>query len=428
MDDNISPSRETLVRDGAPVARSGQQTVTRSRFGRRAILLVALALAASAAGYWIFFQPRGPSRTRTVTVPPQAVRDAEIGKRNISIVLNALGTAVPLGTVTIRAQIPGQLQSIGFKEGQTVHKGDFLAQIDPRPYQVALEQAQGQLAKDQALLDQAQSDLARYQTLARQDSISRQQADNQGFLVRQYQGAIMADQSVVDSAKLNISYCRILAPLDGRVGLRQVDVGNYVTNSDANGIVVITQFEPMSVVFSIAEDNLPAVMKQLKAGAVLPAIAFDRSNSTKIAEGQLLTTDNQVDPTTGSVKLRAIFPNHDEALFPQQFVNVQLTVETLSDQIAAPSSAIQRGSIGNMVYLLRPDGTVTARAVKLGPQQGDYVIVTEGLQIGDRVVIDGVDRLKEGAPVVVRNGGEGEGVAAPPSPDRQRRQRRNDQP
>ena len=311
-----------------------------------------------------------------------------------------------------------------------VHKGDFLAQVDPRPYEVALEQAQGQQAKDQALLEQAQSDLNRYQTLARQDSIARQQADNQVFLVRQYQSALISDQSQIDSAKLNIAYCHIVAPLDGRIGLRQVDVGNYVQNSDAGGIVVITQIQPISVLFSIPEDNLPAVTKRLRAGAVLPVEVYDRANVTKLAEGQLLTTDNQVDATTGSVKLRAIFPNQDDTLFPQQFVNVRLKVDTLTDQVAVPLAAIQRGSMGSMVYLLRPDSTVTARPVTLGPQEGDFVSVTSGLALGDHVVVDGVDRLREGAPVAVRNPvdaarGAAE-TAAPPAGER-RRQRRPDQ-
>ena len=429
MDDNIAPSRENLTRDGAPVARTAQERVAPGRFGRRIVMLCVL-IAVGAAGYWAFIMPRGASRSRTASVPPQAVRDAEVAKRDIAIVLNALGTVSPLGTVTVRTQISGQLQSLGFQEGQMVHKGDFLAQVDPRPYEVALEQAQGQQAKDQALLEQAQSDLNRYQTLARQDSIARQQADNQVFLVRQYQSALISDQSQIDSAKLNIAYCHIVAPLDGRIGLRQVDVGNYVQNSDAGGIVVITQIQPISVLFSIPEDNLPAVTKRLRAGAVLPVEVYDRANVTKLAEGQLLTTDNQVDATTGSVKLRAIFPNQDDTLFPQQFVNVRLKVDTLTDQVAVPLAAIQRGSMGSMVYLLRPDSTVTARPVTLGPQEGDFVSVTSGLALGDHVVVDGVDRLREGAPVAVRNPvdaarGAAE-TAAPPAGER-RRQRRPDQ-
>jgi multidrug efflux system membrane fusion protein len=282
-----------------------------------------------------------------------------------------------------------------------VNKGDFLAQIDPRPYQVALEQAQAQLAKDQALLKNAQVDLQRYNTLVSQNSIAKQTRDTQISLVAQYEATTKADQAQIDAQKLNLTYCRIVSPVTGRVGLRQVDAGNYVQTGDPNGIVVVTQLQPISVIFTLPEDNLPEVMKRVRAGAVLPVTAYDRTGSTELTQGKLDTVDNQIDTTTGTVKLRAIFDNEQEVLFPNQFVNVKLLVNTLHDAEIVPSAAIQRGAPGTFVYVVKPENTVGVQKVKLGPSDGQRIAVLSGLEPGENVVIDGTDRLRDGANVTV---------------------------
>jgi multidrug efflux system membrane fusion protein len=318
------------------------------------------------------------------------------------VIVSALGTVTPLATVTVKTQIAGQLQQIAFTEGQLVHKGDFLAQIDPRPYQAALDLAQAQLAKDEAVLRQAQVDLKRYQTLLKQDSIARQQADDQVYLVQQDEAAIKSDQAQIDTQKLNLAYCHIVAPTEGRVGLRQVDQGNYVQTSDANGIVVITQEQPISVVFSITEDNLPMVLKQIHAGGKLSVAAYDRANVVKLATGELATTDNEIDTTTGTVKLRALFANADESLFPNQFVNARLLVDTLHNVVTVPTAAIQRGAPGTFVYQVGTDSVVAVRTVKTGVTDGDKVQILSGIAAGDKVVIDGADRLRDGVHVTAK--------------------------
>ena len=341
---------------------------------------------------------------------PTAVNTAKAEKGDIQVILNALGTVTPLQTVTVLTQISGQLQTIGFTEGQMVKKGDFLAEIDPRPYQAALEQAQGTLVKDQALLKNAQVDEARYKKLVAEDSIASQQLDTQVALVRQYQGQVVTDQAAVDNAKLNLDYCHIVSPVTGRVGLRQVDQGNYVTpSSTTNGIVVVTQLQPISVLFTLPEDNIEAVTKPAHAGQSLQAVAMDKGNTVKLATGALTNIDNQIDTTTGTFKMRAQFDNTDETLFPNQFVNIQLLVETQHDQTIVPASAIQRGAPGTFVYLVNADSTVSVKPVKLGVSQGERQAIRSGLQPGDTVVTDGVDHLRDGAKVVVPG-------AAPPAP------------
>ena len=332
------------------------------------------------------------------------MRDAEAAKGDIPIAIDALGTVTPIATIVVRTQIAGKLQEVAFKEGQLVKAGDFLAQIDSRPFQATLAQAQGQLAKDTALLAQAQSDLARYQTLVKQDSIARQQVDDQGFLVVQDKAAMASDQAQIDAANLNIGYTHITAPINGRVGFRMVDQGNYVQSSDASGLVVITQLQPITVFFSIPEDSLRLVAARLNSGAPLPVTVLDRNNVKQLAVGALTTIDNQVDTSTGTVKLRATFANDDLALFPNQFVNVRLLADTLAGAVVAPNAAIQLGSIGNFVYVVRDDNSVSVRKVTIGAADAERTAVLTGLSVGEKVIIDGVDRLREGAKVVVRNG------------------------
>jgi membrane fusion protein, multidrug efflux system len=328
------------------------------------------------------------------------------------VTLTALGTVTPLATVTVRTQINGQLVELGFKEGQEVAKGDFLAEIDPRPYQATLDQMQGQLLRDQAQLANARHDLARYAKLVAENSISQQQRDTQEALVHQLEGTVATDQAQVEAAKLNLTYCRIVAPVAGRVGLRQVDPGNYVQVSDANGIVVITQMKPISVIFSVPEDELRTVIQRLNAGATLSVTAFNRSGTTKLATGTLTTIDNQIDPTTGTIKLRAQFDNADGTLFPNQFVNVQLLVNSLSDATLVPVAAIQRGAPGTFVYLVKPDATVAVQPVKLGPGDPEQVAVTSGLAPGDVVVVDGADKLRDGAKVALPDAEKQNALAA----------------
>ena len=352
-------------------------------------------------------QDRRPNRSTSVSVVTAAVQQGDL-----PVTLNALGTVTPLATVTVKTQISGRLVQIGFQEGQIVKAGDFIALVDPRPYEIALEQAQGQLVRDTALLHDAQIDLARYRTLMAQDSIPQQQLDTQEYLVRQYEGTVKTDEAMVRNAQLNLDYCHIVSPVTGRVGLRQVDQGNYVQTSDPNGLVVITQLQPISVIFTLPEDNVPAIMKRLGAGATLSVTAYDRALTTQLATGKLLTVDNQIDTTTGTVKLRAQFDNRDYGLFPNQFVTALLLVDTLKAATLVPSAAVQRGAPGTFVYVVNGERVVALRPVKLGPTDGQNVAVMSGLSTGEQVVIDGADKLRDGAKVTLASETGGRGAGA----------------
>jgi len=329
---------------------------------------------------------------------PVVAAPASLG--SLDVVMNGLGTATPLRTVTVRTRVDGELVSVKFAEGQLVKPGQLLAEIDPRPFQVALDQAQGQLARDEALLENARLDLARYEGLFKQDSIAKQQVDTQVSLVRQYEGAVRVDRSQVDNARLQLGYTKIAAPVGGRVGLRLVDQGNIVRSGDASGIVVITQLAPIAVVFTVPQDSVPVVLKRMQTERI-PVAAWDREGRTKIADGVLASADNQVDPATGTVKLKAQFANDDGALFPNQFVNVRMKLDTVRDAIVVPTAAVQRGAQGLFVYVVRDDRTVTPRPVKLGAAEGQRIVVADGLHEGELVVVDGMDRLRPGATVEV---------------------------
>ncbi|MBH3205685.1 MdtA/MuxA family multidrug efflux RND transporter periplasmic adaptor subunit [Serratia marcescens] len=332
--------------------------------------------------------------------PMSPVQAATATQQTVPRYLSGLGTATAANTVTVTSRVDGQLMAIHFTEGQQVKAGDLLAEIDPRPFQVQLTQAQGQLAKDQATLANARRDLARYQQLVKTNLVSRQELDTQASLVQQTEGAIKADQGAVDSAKLQITYSRITAPIDGRVGLKLVDVGNYVTSGSTTGLVVITQTHPIDVVFTLPEGNIADLLKAQKAGPV-SVEAWDRNNQNKLTTGSLLSLDNQIDTATGTIKLKARFANEDDALFPNQFVNARLQVDTLHDAVVIPTAALQMGNEGNFVWTLGEDNKVSKHRVTAGVQDSRQVVISAGLNAGDRVVTDGIDRLTEGMQVEV---------------------------
>jgi len=384
------------------------------------VVVVALLLLIALARYIQHEQPvpaaGGPGRGGQSG--PVAVSVATAVSGDIQLRVPALGTVTPLATVTVRTQISGIMQKISFTEGQTVRQGDSLAQIDPRPYEAALQQAQGNLRRDQALLADAKLDLKRYEGLVKEDSIAEQQLDTQRALVDQYSGTIESDEGQVRTAQVNLIYTHIVAPVTGRVGLRQVDQGNYVTPGDTNGIVVINQLQPITVIFPIPEDNVPALLRGLHEHGAPSVEAYDRTNSAKLADGKLLTLDNQIDVTTGTVKLRAQFENADGLLFPNQFVNIQLLLELLRDQIIIPNSAVRRGApngvVSTFVYVVNPDRTVKVRPVTLGVVDAERVAVTQGLRVGEVVVTEGGDRLRDGAQVQLPSATGPAAAAHPP--------------
>src|SRR6202046_4635003 len=410
MNEALKPDEVTQRAAPAPVAPTTVETAPRRRRNWLLWIVIVAALAAAAVYAWKKYQSAAPSGNREHSPgrpaqPPQTVRVASVITGEMPLTIDALGTVTPFETVTIRTQIAGTLQKVGFTEGQTVKAGDFIAQIDPRPYEAALAQAQGQLAKDQALLSQAQGDLVRFQQLAKQDSIAMQQVSDQIALVAQDKAAIAADQAMVKTAELNVAYTHIVSPVTGRVGLRLVDPGNYLQPSDANGIVVITQIDPISVVFTTPENNLQRISARLNTNATLPVTVLDRDNVHPLATGTLTTFDSQIDVTTGTIRMRSTFDNPKGVLFPNQFVNVRLLVDTMTGATLAPNAAIQLGASGNFVYLVNDDSTVSKRDVVIGPTDGKRTVITSGLAAGDKVGIDGVDRPRDGA--------KGKGVDSP---------------
>jgi multidrug efflux system membrane fusion protein len=377
--------------------------------------LAGLALLAALAG------PHAPALAQAGKPgsggpPVTPVAAVKAKSEDVKVYLSALGSVTSLHTVTVKSRVDGELMEVLYKEGQPVSAGSLLARIDPRPFEVQLNQAQGQLARDQAQLENARVDQQRYRELWEQNSIPKQQLDTQEAQVRQFEGVVKVDQALVEAAKLQLTYSRITSPVSGRAGLRLVDPGNMVRASDSGGLVVIAQTQPIGVVFALPEDSLPQVLAKLKSGAKLPVEAMDREQKRKLAEGQLLTVDNQIDPATGTVKLKAVFLNQNNELFPNQFVNARMQVDMIKGAVVVPAAAVQRGPQGAFVYLVKPDNVAEMRKIELGDASGGRTVVSKGLAEGDLVVVDGADRLREGAPVAVKGpagqpgqGGNGQG-------------------
>ena len=383
-----------------------------SRHMSKKILLLIVVVLVAVAGYFLW--PKGDGGTNNATnntqqrgkggrrnMPLAPVQAATAQTQSVPQYFSGLGTVTAANTVTVRSRVDGQLMAIHFQEGQQVKAGQLLAEIDPRPFQVALTQAQGQLARDKATLANAQRDLARYQKLAKTNLVSQQELDTQRALVSETQGTIKADEGSVASAELNLTYSRITAPIDGRAGLKQVDIGNYISSGDTTGLVVLTQTHPIDVLFSLPETTIQTILQAQKAGQPLIVEAWDRSNSTMLTQGELLSLDNQIDTTTGTIKLKARFSNEDDRLFPNQFVNARLKVNTLHDAVVIPTAALQMGSEGNFVWVVNSENKVSKKNVKPGLQDSEKVVISAGLEAGERVVTDGLDRLTEGAKVEV---------------------------
>jgi multidrug efflux system membrane fusion protein len=381
--------------------------VVRSPNSRRNALIVILVLVVVAGLAWALTRDgasagQGPGGGRGGRGRPAAtVGIAKVAAADMPQSLSAIGTVQPIVTATVRPQLSGNIFTINFTEGQVVAKGQLLAQIDPRPYRLALAQAEANLTRDQSQLNLARVDLKRYQTLLAQDSIARQQVDTQAATVKQQEGIVAADRAAIGTARLNLRYTSITAPVSGRVGLRQADIGNYVTPGDANGIAVITQTNPIDVSFAVPQGNLPGILARRAAGAALPATATDQSGATTLARGTFLTFDNQIDATTGTVKAKARFPNSGGTLFPNQFVNVTLLVDTLKGAATIPVTAVRHGTQGDFVFVLQPDHTVKIQIIKQGPANGANVAVLSGLAIGQTVITEGADNLEDGSKVML---------------------------
>jgi multidrug efflux system membrane fusion protein len=404
MEEHIPPAKQ-------PISRAESQTKPskpRSK-GWRWFWLLVLVLVGT--GAWYMWSKGGLTPAAAGSVPTKGGRKGGGGtvpvvavkakRGSIGVYINGLGNVTPIYTDTVRSRVDGELMDVHFREGDVVHKGDLLIEIDPRPYAVALEQAEGQLVRDQAILENARVDLDRYKKLLDQNAVNEQQWATQKALVDQTVGIVKTDQGVIDGDKLNLTYCKITASITGRVGLRLVDPGNIVHATDTTGMLVITQIQPISVIFTVAEDDLPKVLLKLAAGQHLQAEVWDHSNAMKIGTGTLETVDNQIDPTTGSLRLRATFDNSNNQLFPNQFVNIRLLLEERGGVVLVNSAVIQRTTSSTYVYVVKDDRTVTVRPITLGITEGDNTEVTSGMQPGDVAVMTGVDKLAEGTPVTV---------------------------
>jgi multidrug efflux system membrane fusion protein len=413
MDEEFVEQTEPEQEESPPpvVSRGSKRRLTRW------ILLVLLLVGVIG---FLIFQRREKGTAATAKPPPSpvavSITTGVAQQGDIGVYINALGSVTALNTVTVKSRVDGQLMSINYREGQMVHKGDVLAEIDPRPFQALLTQAEGQYERDKALLENAYIDLKRYQTASSKNAIPKQQLDTQVATVHQLEGTVKNDQGQIDNAKVQLVYCRITSPISGRVGLRLVDPGNIVHATDTTGMLVITQLQPISVLFSVAEDYLPQIQQQLRHGNRLSVDAFDRAQQKKISSGSLLTFDNLIDTTTGTIKLKATFANSDNSLFPNQFVNARLLVNTQRGVVLVPSAAIQRNAQQAFLYVVKPDQTVAMQTVSVGTTDGNATAV-EGVKAGDTVAVDGFDKLQSGVKVVVRKASDsGKGDGGRPTP------------
>jgi len=403
------PSQEKVFSPGEHTGEEGPRSPKKQSW-----VWILLILGLAVGGYFYYRSqtmaaPKvgAPAGGRNASLGPVSVAVATALKQDIPYYLSGLGTVTPFNTVTVKSRVDGQLQKIHFTEGQFVHEGDLLAEIDPRPFQVALEQMQGQLARDQAQLNDARVNFSRYDQLRKEGVVAQQQVDTQNATVGQLEGAVRADQAQIDNEKLQLVYCRITAPLSGRLGLRLVDQGNMIRATDPNGLVVITQVQPIAVLFTLPEDSLQEVIQHMRGGE-LSVAGYSRDDQTKLADGKLVTIDNQIDPTTGTVRLKAVFQNKDLSLWPNQFVNIRLMLDVRKNAVVVPLAAVQRGSQGTYVYTVK-DGHANLQPVQVDLNQGNISLIAKGISEGDQVVVDGQDKLQSGSAVEPHNASSGRG-------------------